>query len=123
MSPLYVPRKRKSAKSQRKSGSRCPGDQSSALQAFLRFDISLVSPAAFKETPERTCELDPGGLFKVRTNPFADCCFFERGPSSVSVLQKDESPSHGTLKMRRPYSRKRYERPQTWRTGLRTHNR
>lgn len=33
MSPLYVPRKRRSAKAQRKSGDPCPGKRSSSFQA------------------------------------------------------------------------------------------
>uniref|UniRef100_A0A671XD69 Zinc finger protein 512 n=1 Tax=Sparus aurata TaxID=8175 RepID=A0A671XD69_SPAAU len=65
MSPLYVPRKRKSVQSQPKSGVPCP---------------------VVQRMPERTCELN-----------------------SVGYPKNDESSDQEPLKMKRTYSRKRYE--------------
>lgn len=70
MSPLYVPRKRKPVKSQCKSG---VVKAALFLHAFPKAEISVASPAAFKQTPERACELSSGGLFQVRIKSSADC--------------------------------------------------
>lgn len=81
MSPLYVPRKRKSLQSQPKSGAPCPGEAESSerisvqqgaadILCFSTFhsdhDENLLhSFTAVQRMPETSCELNSSGYSKV----------------------------------------------------------
>lgn len=68
MSPLYVPRKRKSALSQSKGGLSCSGNIKPSISLISLFFSILTSMSLFdkfacgpavRHTPDQNCELDP----------------------------------------------------------------
>lgn len=88
MSPLYVPRKRKSIQSQPKGGVPCPGKEKQWIQIIMsiwhmslwsfwqwksdKFLLPLPSPlpTVVQRLPERTCNLNSVGYPKVRMNSY-----------------------------------------------------